>query len=85
MESLASLAPDRKVGKEEGQKPGAALTAGQPCKSSDSWHELGLAWFGQRCRRGPWVLVSWALMVWMLLRIFFWWPIRVMPRARTSL
>ena len=31
------------------------------------------------------MLVSWAFMVWMLPRIFFWWPMRVMPRARTSL
>lgn len=40
---------------------------------------------GQRGRRGPWVPVSWALMVWMLPRIFFWWPMRVIPKARTSL
>lgn len=85
MESLASRAPDRKAAKGEGQKPGAALTAGQPRKASGSWHGLGLAQLGQRCRWGPWVLVSWALMVWMLPRIFFWWPMRVMPRARTSL
>lgn len=85
VKSVASRVPDRKAAKKYGQKPGAALTAGQPCKASGSWIGLGLAEFGQRCRWGPWVPVSWALMVWMLPRIFFWWPMRVMPRARTSL
>lgn len=39
----------------------------------------------QRCLLGPFVFSSWDLMAWMLLRIFFWWPIMVMPRLRTSL
>lgn len=39
----------------------------------------------QRCLLGPFVFSSWDLMAWMLLKIFFWWPIMVMPRLRTSL
>lgn len=39
----------------------------------------------QRCLLGPFVFSSWERMAWMLLRIFFWWPIMVMPRLRTSL
>lgn len=70
-QSSASWAPDRKTAKEQEQKPGAAQTTGHLGKSSDSWQNPGLAWIGQRCRWGPWVLVSWALMVWMLPRIFF--------------
>lgn len=70
-QSSASWAPDRKVAKEQGLRPGAARTTSHPCKSSDSWQDPGLAWIGQRCRWGPWVMVSWALMVWMLPRIFF--------------
>lgn len=38
-----------------------------------------------RCLLGPFVFSSWDLMAWMLLKIFFWWPIMVMPRLRTSL
>lgn len=70
-QSSASWVSDRKAAKEQEQKPGAARTTGHPCKSSDSWQDPGLACIGQRCRRGPCVLVSWALMVWMLPRIFF--------------
>lgn len=39
----------------------------------------------QRCLLGPFVFSSWDRMAWMLLKIFFWWPIMVMPRLRTSL
>lgn len=39
----------------------------------------------QRCLLGPFVFSSWDLMAWMLLKIFFWWPIMVIPRLRTSL
>lgn len=39
----------------------------------------------QRCLLGPFVFSSWDLMAWMLFKIFFWWPIMVMPRLRTSL
>lgn len=46
----------------------------QVCKSDD-----------QRCLLGPFVFSSWDLMAWMLLKIFFWWPIMVMPRLRMSL
>lgn len=37
----------------------------------DSWYDQCQVAMGQRCLRGPWVLLSWALMVWMLPRIFF--------------
>lgn len=39
----------------------------------------------QRCLLGPFVFSSWDRMAWILLRIFFWWPIMVMPRLRMSL
>lgn len=46
---------------------------------------MGLQSCDQRCLLGPFVFSSWDLMAWILLKIFFWWPIMVMPRLRTSL